>query len=259
MKKKFVSILAVGLLAGPVAANAELVQSSTSVFVTFRQCVSGATVCDSVSPVQIGAYGGLPGALAAQTSQVDPAYGESSGSAKLMGAPGAAEMVASVTSMPATRNGSTNTILQRYTNASASAETLTLGTTLTFKQTVPAENADFPPDGAGHSGAVVEMEIFTMTADSVEVGTTAEENNDALMSEPEPGSGYASLEFATTGPVSNVTGDGTRTLSMTVTIKPGDSIWMWAALQNFAVNGALVNASLNTNLVSTTAENPLQQ
>ena len=41
MKKKLTMILAMGLLAGPMAANAELVQSTTGVYLTFRECVEG--------------------------------------------------------------------------------------------------------------------------------------------------------------------------------------------------------------------------
>ena len=258
MKNKFLAMLAVGLLVGPLTANADLIQSTTSVQLTFRQCVSGATVCDSIGPVQTRTYGGLPGESAALTSQADPAYGESSGSAQLKGAPGAAEMSASVSSLPATRNGGNSFILQRYTNTGASAETLTFGGTLTYDQTVPAENAGFPADGGAHTGAVVELGIFTSNVDSLEAGTTAEENNAALMSDPDPGMEITELEFVSTGPVSNVTGTGTTELSTTVTVNPGDSIWLWVALQNFAANGAVANASFDTNLGPTTEEKPLQ-
>ena len=90
-----------------------------------------------------------------------------------------------------------------------------------------------------------------MDGDSYEVGTTAEENFSALLSDPDPGIGFTDLGFASTGPTSNVTESGTTELSNTVTVNPGDSIWMWALLQSLAANGAAVNASLNSKLVST--------
>ncbi len=121
MNNKFLLILAVVLLAGPLAANADRVQSSTSVFLTFRHCVAGETVCDSIAPVEAGSYGGLPGEPAAITSHADPTYGEASGSAQLTGARGAAELSANATSLPATRNGAKSITLQRYTNESANA------------------------------------------------------------------------------------------------------------------------------------------
>ena len=259
MKNKCSATLAVALLASLQAANADRVQSSTSVFLTFRPCVSGTTVCDSVGPVQMGTYGGLPGDSAALTKQADPAYGTANGSAKLTGAPGAAVLSASATSLPAVRNGGNSFVLQRYTNASGSTETLTFGATLTYDQTVPTENTGFPVDGATLSGANVEMFIFTLDAVSYEVGTTAEENNSALTSGPGPGIGYKPLKEAVTGQLPNVTGAGKTTLSRTMSINPGDSIWLWVGLQSFAANGAVVDASLDTKLEPTTVDKLLKQ
>jgi hypothetical protein len=90
-----------------------------------------------------------------------------------------------------------------------------------------------------------------MNAVSFDAGTTAEENNVAINSEPDPGTGFIHRGFTNTGPVSNVTGSGTTTIANAVTLDPGDSIWLWAVLQCFAANGAVVNASLDTNLEST--------
>ena len=250
MNNKFLVILAVWLLTGPLAANADLVQSTTGVLTTFRQCVSGETACDAISPIAITSVGGRRGEPTAHASKTDPAYGTSEGSAQLTGAPGAAKLSASATSLPAARNGSNSVMLQRYTNTGADAETLTFGVTLSYDQTVPAENASFPADGGGHSGAGAEINIFTMDAVSFEVGTTAEDNYAAIFSEAEP-AGYTDLMYASTGPVTNVTGSGTREASGTVILNPGDSIWLFAILQSFAVNGAEVDASLETSLEST--------
>ena len=51
MKNKLLTVLAVGLLAGPMTANALLVQSSTSVFVTFRDCTTTAPTSDPIRQV----------------------------------------------------------------------------------------------------------------------------------------------------------------------------------------------------------------
>ncbi len=254
MNNKFLVILAAALLTVPLAANAELVQSTTSVLLTFRHCVAGETVCDSIGPQEASSFGGLPGAPAAITSHADPTFGEASGSAQLTGAPGAAEMSANVSSLPATRNGSNCMVLKRYTNESANAETLTFGAALTYNQTIPAENAGFPADSPARSGAYAEFVIFSMDADSVEAGTTAEENGTLLMEGPDPSIITAELEFAGTAPLSNVTESGTETLSSTVTVEPGDSIWLLVILQSLAANGAEVSATLDTRLESTKAD-----
>jgi len=250
MNNKFPAILALGLLTGPLTAHADLVQSATGAIATFRQCVSGETACDSVGPSLVSTYGGMPGDLTAQASQADPRYGPSEGSAQITAAPGVAELSASATSLPGTRNGGNSVMLQRYTNTRARAETLSFGITLTYDQSVPAENARFPLEGGAHSGAAAEIAIFTLTADSFDVGTTAEENITALMSEPGPDIGFEELKFASTGPISNVTGSGTTEIAETVTVEPGDSICLWAILQCLAANGAVVNAAVETNLDS---------
>lgn len=253
-KNKILPILAVGLLGAPIMGSAELVQAGAGNILTFRQCIAGETVCDDFGPMQQSTLGGLPDELAANASLADPAYGEANGSAQLTGAPGAAEMHASVTSMPATRNGSTNVVIQRYTNTSASAESLTFDAILAYERTVPDENAGFPTDDSRViSGAHVEIVIFSMSTDALEVGMTAESNIVALMFEEEP-AGLKDLDYATTEPSSNVTGDGTESISSTATVEPGDSVWLFAILQDFAVNGAAATSSLSTSLESTTTE-----
>ena len=254
MNNKFLMILAAALLTGPLAANAELVQSTTSVLLTFRHCVAGETVCDSIGPYEASSYGGLPGAPAAITSHADPTYGEASGSAQLTGAPGAAEMSANVTSLPAIRNGSNCITLKRYTNKSANVETLTFGATLTYNQTIPAENAVFAAGSSGRSGANAEIFIFSLDVDSLDAGTTAEENFSFLMEGPDPSIKTTELASASTEPSTNATESGTTTLSRTVTVEPGDSIWLWAILQSLAANGAEVSATLDTKLESTKAD-----
>jgi len=73
------------------------------------------------------------------------------------------------------------------------------------------------------------------------------------MFEEEPAS-LKELGYATTEPSSNVTADGTESISGTATVEPGDSVWLFAILQDFAVNGAAATSSLSTSLESTTTE-----
>jgi hypothetical protein len=247
MRNKILTILVVTLLGVPAVATAELIQFGAANILTFRQCTSGETTCDSFGPMLFSTWGGIPGELLSEVSQADVAYGEAYGSATLTEEPGAAEMKAITVSLPATRNGSTSVILQRYTNASESAETLTFEAELSYKQTVPAENAGFPEDAHMGSGASAELVIFTMDVDAIETGTTAEELYGALSFEQEP-AGLKDLDAARVEPSSNETGEGTSTLSATTIVEPGDSVWLWAILQGLVVNGATVNASLETTL-----------
>jgi len=241
MKKSFLAILTFVLLSGPVAAKT--IQSSTGVQLTFRQCVKGETVCDSIGPMQVRKFAGLPGDREAQARQQDPAYGESKGSVKLTGAPGASELRASISSLPGTRNGSNTFMVQRYTNMGELAESLTFSGTLTYDQTIPAENATFPSDKGVDSIAVAELEIFTINIDAIDVGTTAADNNNFELPDDIV---YKSLNNASASGDDNLTGAGSRMLSTTVNLEPGDSIWLFAILQSLGANGAQVNASLST-------------
>lgn len=246
MKNKFLPILGVCLLAGPLVAGAELVESTTGVMLTFRPCISGATVCDSIGPSQLSRYGGLPGNLSATARHVESKYGEASGTATLTGPPGAAQMSASSASLPATRNGANSVMFQRYTNISAHGQTLTFSATLNYDQMVPAANADFPANGHARSGTYAEIIIFSIDTDALEAGTTAEENFSLLMEGPDPSITSRELGSAGTEPSSNVTETGTKTISSTATVEPGDSVWLLAILQSLAANGAKVSATLDT-------------
>jgi len=247
MKNKILMILVVTMLGMPAVASAELIQFGTGNILTFRQCTSGETTCDSFGPMLFSTWGGIPGELLSEVSQADVAYGEAYGSAVLTEEPGAAELKVITVSLPATRNGSTSVILQRYTNAGESTEKLTFEAELTYTQTVPAENAGFPDDAGMGSGASAEIVIFTMDVDAIETGATAEEVYGALSFEQEP-AGLKDLDAARAAPSSDETGEGTSTLSATTIIEPGDSVWLWAILQGIVVNGATVNASLETTL-----------
>lgn len=239
------TIVVAGLVA-PAAAQAVSVQSTTSVFVSLRQCVSGETACDSVGPSHRASVGGMPGSPVAKAVESDPDFGEASGIAQLKSEPGTGNTTMHVKSLPATRNGSTAFTLQRYTNTSERAQTLTFTGDVSYDQAVPEENSSFPKDGGGLSGVFIEMELFSLEADSIEAGTTAEDNF-RLFDKPPPG--YQTLDNASTnGLISDVTGQGERRLSTSTTLEPGDSIWMFTVVQTIAANGAVVEAKLETKL-----------
>ena len=244
---KIVLLIAV-LLAASYSSRAEQVQSATSVYLTFRNCVAVDTACDSFDRQEMSATGGQRGEPTAHAGLADPAFGEASGDVQLTAVPGAAEFNTNVRSLPVVRTGSTNMILQRYTNASVAAESLTLMAAMTFSQTVPTENTSFPAESGTESGPFVEMLFFQTDDEFFEVGTTAEENFAALLGESGEPPGFEELSFGKTGPDSNSTEEGSKNLSITTVVQPGDSVWYWAGLQAFAVNGAVVNATMTTEL-----------
>lgn len=247
MNKKCLPFIAIALLS-PMCAIAVEVQSTSSVYLSFRHCVAGETVCDSIGRAEISVAGGLPGESAANANRTEPEFGEVNGSAHLKDSPGETQLIAEASSLPATRNGGNSFIVQRYTNASEGAEALTLTATFDYEQTVPAENAAFPPDGPSRSGAVAEMEFFTLDVDAIEAGTTAEDNWETMFQVPEADLGYASVVFTGSGPTSNVSESETKSFSIDTVVAAGDSIWIVVILQSLAANGAEVSASLATSL-----------
>ena len=246
MKNKFLVLLTLFLLTASVMANAELVQSTTGVYVSFRQCVEGVTLCDSITRTKLAKSAGIPGNSEAQASQEDPAYGVTSGNTKHTRAPGGAQIEASISALQGARNGSSGFVIEHYTNTSTGAESLTFSGKLTYDQTVPGANADFPAEGGSHSFAGAELEIFTLDVDALEAGTTVEENMAIFLDDPDQNVDYAMLKNVKSKGSENVTGSGTKTLSGTVVINPGDSVWMITILQSLGSNGAVVNASLET-------------
>ncbi|MFT5140089.1 MAG: hypothetical protein ACI9CB_001749, partial [Rhodothermales bacterium] len=64
--------------------------------------------------------------------------------------------------------------------------------------------------------------------------------------EPSPDDEPVMLHASRTEEQENVTGAGTSVLSGTVTIAPGDSVWLFAVLQSLGANGAEITGSLST-------------
>lgn len=235
------------LLAASWQALGVTVESTTSIILTMRECVAGETACDNVGTATTMIKGGLPGEPEATATHEDPAFGEVAGGVKLLTLPRVSEHSARSGSLPGARNGGNAAILRKYTNSSGDAEVVTLTGILTYEQSVPEANSGLPEDSPGRSGAGVELAIVRLNADVLEAGTTAEENH-LMLEQGIEEIGYTELGSNTGGPLSNVSETGTRTVSVTVTVEAGESIWLWAALQSIAANGAEVNASFVTEI-----------
>lgn len=230
---------------GPVLA--ELVQSTTSTYLSFRDCEAGETACDTLSRMHARAIGGSPGGQDSPVSLSGPEFGNARANAQLTRQPGAGELTVQITSLAGKRNASSGFTLQRYTNTSDVAETLSFEAVFTYGQTVPEVNSQFPEKGGARTGASVEMQLASIEPESLEAGNTAEENWGIMEGEPPPG--LQSLGFARSNDESfNVTGQSEETLQVTAVLEPGQSIWVLAKLQAAAANGAEVSADLVTRL-----------
>jgi len=245
------AILLGSLLVVSCQVLAVSVESTTSIILSNRECVAGETACDSIGPAKAMIIDGLPGRAEAKATHEDPAFGKTAGAAKLRALPAISEHSARSSSLPGARNGGNAAILRKYTNSGTRAEIVTLTGILTYEQSVPEENSGFPLDSPGRSGAGAELVIGRLDVDAPEAGTTVEDNYRML--EVLEDTGFTELASDVSGPLSNVSDTGTRTFSVRVTVEAGDSIWLWAALQCIAANGAEVSATFLTELEARSA------
>ena len=224
------------LLAAPLASHATEITAGTAEYVTARDCIAGATsVCDDVSPIVMSQYGGNGGAFSSAATETFAGYGSASGSVSLSGTIGAPVLHASASSLADKRVNTNSVALQSYTYTGAAATTRTFGGTLTYNQM----ETGFYPD---NTGVYAVIDAFTLTSAAIDVGTTPEDNFNALFNADFSAEGYvdiASMTFADTS--SNPTGSGT--FSVDVPLTPGETIWLRVLLQTPAANGSVTDAS----------------
>jgi hypothetical protein len=223
------------LLAAPLVTHAVEISAGTAEYVTFRNCVAGTTACDDVSPIVAGQYGGNPGAYSSAANETYAGYGSAAGSVSFSGVIGAPVLHADATSLAGKRSNTNSVALQSYTYTGSAATTRTFGGTLTYSQ---VETGSYPDN----AGVYATIDAFTLTAAAIDAGISAEDNFNTLFDADYGAYGYADLAssvYADTG--TNPAGSGT--LGVTVTLTPGETIWLQVLLQTPAANGSEVDAS----------------
>ncbi len=235
MTNRFVRSMATMALAVPLASQAVQISAGTTEAVSARNCIAGATDCDDNSAPVAQVYGGTPGGFMSTASIAVPGYGTASGSVSLSGQIGAPILHASASSEAGARMNTNSFALQRYTYDGATATTRFFGGTLTYSQSIVGT---FNPQiGAG---VYADIDVFTSTASTIDAGNTAESNFDAIVGHDLPG--YVDLgdsEFID----SQSTSDGMAHIGVSVTLNPGEVVWVYVGLQAPAPNGTVVNAS----------------
>lgn len=247
MSRKAAFIAALTLAAGSTAAQAALVDASTAEAVSFRYCIAGVTACDAVTAPVLIDWGGSPGAAASVAGDSVAGIGAGAGSVSLSGTIGAPILLANAASDPGARVNTTSLALQSYTYTGAGASTRTFGAALTYSQTLTG----FYPGGNGN-GIYAAMDLFTLSVPKVDVGSTPDSNFLAL-AEPELFPGYSDLGYQEYSDTAS-TAAGSATLGVTVTLLPGETVWVWVLLQTPALNGSVVDAS---HTLVTSWDNPL--
>lgn len=236
MKRLWAAALLAPLMA-PLVAGATAITFGTVEYVTVRTCIPGATTaCDDISPIIASSLGGNPGDPASAASVSLAGYGSAAGSVALSGTVGAPILHASASSVAGARTNTNSVALQSYTYTGATSTTRTFGGTLTYTQTTTGVY----PTGPG-GGVHAAIDIFTLPTAAADVGTTQLDYFNAMFG-PSAFAGYVDLGSAVfDDPDTNPA--GSASFGVTVTLNPGDTIWVWALLQTPATNGSVVDAS----------------
>jgi len=224
------------ILAAPLVAHAVAITAGTSEYVTFRDCIPGpTTVCDSVSRIVSSQYGGNPGAYSSAANETYAGYGSAAGSVSFSGAIGAPVLHANASSQSGKRSNTNSVALQSWTYTGSTTTTRSFGGTLTYSQ---FETGNYPDN----AGIYAIIDAFTLTAAAIDAGDTAASNFDTLFNADFSAYGYADVASSVyQDTASNPAGSGD--LSVTVTLMPGETIWLRVLLQTPSANGSYVDAS----------------
>lgn len=235
-----VILLSVALAFIAPPASALEVQSSIATRVTFRTCLPIQSTCDYFEMTALGTFSGEPGALEAVASQAIAGYGESYASGSFSGEAGAPILKARAAAELGKRVSANVYALQRFTYTGDKTTQRTFEGTLTYS----LENNN--PEDAGSIGESVvntAIHVFKLESLAFEAGSTAEQNMKSLFELTwVPLDGYELLAYDRwEDGVTNSAGEAT--LAATVTLEPGDAVWVLAKIQTPAASGSAVDAS----------------
>lgn len=222
------------LLSSCISANAILVTSGTAEFIHSRTCLAQADGCIVTGP-NIAYYGGNPGDAASSLSQTIVGHGLGEASSQLSGTIGAPILRATSTSFPDVFFNSQAIALQSYTYTGAASTTRIFDGTITYSQSMVPLPIDI-------GGVFANILIFKTSASSLEAGSTSKSNFVALSNDIynlpdyiELGSGF----YAN----SKTTASGNGAVNVSVSLNPGDTVWVQTILIASAFNGDIIDAS----------------
>jgi hypothetical protein len=231
--------------------------AATSSEVTTRNCIAGASGCDSISRIVQSVVDGAPGNPTTASSAVLSQLGyQATASANLNAPPDANGVVSPVlntvaTSTAGTREAAEAWALQSYTYTGAAATQTTFGGTVTYSQSI---NGSYPQDITG-SGTAIGLEVFTLAPGQLfSTGTSPIDNDaalaDAFAANTPVDDGILQTNFTALGAdfasdsASNAA--GSLHAGVTVNLVPNETVWIVALLESFAPNGSTVDPTFKT-------------
>ncbi len=229
-------IISGACLVAAIGAQAAQVTSSTADAVSFHDCAGGSNGCSEIGPLVQADYGGHPGGASASAFGQMDGMGQGKTDVSLTGDDGAPIVHGFAASNDGARVNTTTFALQRYTYTGVTPTTRTFGGTLTYRQSI---TGDYP--GANGNGVNAGIDVFELSSPTVDAGTTAQSNFSALAF-PEFLPGYADIANDAYS-ASATTSQGVGTVTATVTLQPGETVWVDVFLSTPAPNGDVVDAS----------------
>ena len=219
-------------------SHAAAISAGTAEYVTVRTCtVAGVSGCDSLSSVQFGMYGGMPGDTTSAASLSVTGFGSANGSVSLSGIVGAPVLRADANSQAGKRLNTNSVALQRYTYNGPAPTTRVFQGDLSYSQLV---TGTYPVGVGGGINAI--LEVFTLPTETIDIDNNEIANFEMLFFGYSRLIGYSSLGISNyRDSTSTLTGNGT--LSVVVNLNPGDAVWVKALVQTPAVNGGWVDSS----------------
>lgn len=217
-------------------SNAAQVTSSTADAVGFHNCIPETNPCSVIGPNLQISTGGVPGGASASVTATRAGMGEARASVSLTGIDGAPIVHAFAQSEIGARVNTTTFALQKYTYTGDAPTIRSFGGTVSFSQAI---SGDYP--GPNGNGVYAEIDVFQLPTATVDVGSSTDSNFLAL-AELQLLPGYVDLATASYTN-SSTTDGGAGTLSASVSLRPGETIWIEAILSTPAPNGEVVDVS----------------
>ncbi|MBV6418260.1 MAG: hypothetical protein CMLOHMNK_03065 [Steroidobacteraceae bacterium] len=225
-------------------AHAVPVAGTTSIWAPTRACriwSSSGSWCE-LWGTRTDYYDGAPGD-ATSTIDVTNVYGSAFAEASLTGEGSAPVIRARAESTYGTRINTLTSAIQSYTYAGAASSARTFGGMLTYSLDLPPGWV-LPPGDFGDTATIyASIEVFRLASDFMDLPDSSPQAHWDAAFGPITSPGYVSLGFNEYYWSNAAAPSGFHVLSTTVTINPGDTIWVRALMNTPAANGVVVDAS----------------
>ena len=204
-----------------MTAHALFFSYGTGEDLTARYCVAGSTSsCDDLSPIYDQVFGGSPGGGTAIASTTFAGAGGATAVVSLSGIIGAPILRASAATDPGYRVSTNSFALQSYTYTGTSPTTRTFGGTITYSQNLVT---GLGLTGANADGINAGIDLFNLPSSTLDFGTDPVSNLIELCCVAI--SGAANLLYSQYTD-QNSAASGSGTVGVTVTLNPGETIWV---------------------------------